>query len=91
MKKNISKFHKYFGLLAFIPTFFWCLSGLTHPIMAHFYKNTVVNEKYVNPKIEKNQLKISPEAIFVKNKITEFQNFNIITINKNNSVNYLVL
>lgn len=82
MKKNIAKIHKYLGLIAIIPTFFWCLSALTHPIMAHFYKDTVAKKNYVSPKINKSLLKIKPEEILSNNKINTFQKLNIVSISK---------
>ena len=38
MMKSLYKWHHRLGLLVTLPILGWCISGLTHPIMANFFK-----------------------------------------------------
>ena len=77
IKQNIYKWHRTLGIITIIPVFFWCLSGLMHPFMAHFFKPTIAHERLETKPIDKSQLTLSIQEVLQKNKIAEFKNFRI--------------
>ncbi len=81
IKQNMYKWHRTLGIITIIPVIFWCLSGLMHPFMAHFFKPEIANEKLAVLPIDKSQLHFSIQEILQKNGIAEFKNFRIVTFN----------
>lgn len=81
IKKNMYKWHRIIGLITIIPVILWCLSGLMHPFMAHFFKPEIANEKLDTTPIDKSQLHYSIQEVLQKNGISKFKNFRIISFN----------
>ena len=81
IKQNMYKWHRTLGIITIIPVIFWCLSGLMHPFMAHFFKPEIKNEKLAITPIDKSQLHFSIQEVLQKNGISEFKNFRIISFN----------
>ena len=78
LKKNIFKWHRTIGLITVIPVIFWCLSGLMHPFLAHWFKPTIAKE-FIAPKpISKIQLALSVHEVLKQNNIQEFKNFRLV-------------
>jgi hypothetical protein len=88
IKQKIYAWHRTIGIITIIPVIFWTLSGLMHPLMAHFFKPTIANERIESKPIDKSQLTLSIQQILEKNKITEFKNFRIVAFD--NSTFYQV-
>jgi len=80
IKQNMYRWHRMLGIITVIPAILWCLSGIMHPFMAHFFKPEIANEKLELQPIDKNQLQFSIQEILDKNKITEFKNFRIVKL-----------
>jgi hypothetical protein len=83
IRKNIYKCHKVIGLITIIPVIFWCLSGLMHPFMAHWFKPQITNEFVVSKPLKKERLKLSLKQILIKNRIKSFKNFRIVQFKGN--------
>jgi len=88
IKQKIYAWHRTIGIITIIPVIFWTLSGLMHPFMAHFFKPTITNERIESKPIDKSQLTLSIQEVLVKNNITEFKNFRIVSFD--NSIFYQV-
>lgn len=81
IKQNSYKWHRILGIVTTIPVIFWCLSGLMHPIMAHWFKPSIAHEKLETKTIDSTQIKVSLHEVLVKNKIDTFKNFHLVTFN----------
>ncbi|WP_366184267.1 PepSY domain-containing protein [Flavobacterium ovatum] len=81
LKKNGYKYHRVLGIITIIPVIFWCLSGLMHPVMAHWFKPTIAHEKIETKSIDTTQIKVSIHSILEKNKIEKFKNFRLVNFN----------
>ncbi|QYS90183.1 PepSY domain-containing protein [Flavobacterium davisii] len=83
IKQRIYKGHKLLAYITFIPVILWCLSGIMHPFMAHFFKPQIKNE-WIEPKaIDPAKVKVSLQEILQKEKITTFKNCRFIEMNNN--------
>ncbi len=81
IKQNMYKWHRTLGIITIIPIILWCLSGLMHPFMAHFFKPEIANEKLATMPIDRSQLHFSIQEVLQKNGISELKNFRIISFN----------
>lgn len=81
VKQNIYKWHRTLGIITIIPVFFWCLSGLMHPIMAHWFKPSIAHEKLETKSIDSTQIKLSIYQVLKKNKISAFKNVHLVSFN----------
>ena len=82
-KQRIYKWHRFFAYITFIPVILWCLSGIMHPFMAHFFKPEIKNE-FIEPKvIDFAKVKVSLQDVLKKEKIATFKNFRFIEMNSN--------
>jgi hypothetical protein len=81
IRKNIYKWHKIIGLTTIIPVIFWCLSGLMHPFLSHWFKPKIANEFMVVKPLSKAQLVLPLDSVLKQNKITDFKGFRIIQFN----------
>ena len=70
--------HRILGIMTIIPVIFWTCSGLSHPIIAHWFKLQIAHE-YIKPAaIHNGQVKLSVNQVLSKNGINLFKNFRII-------------
>ena len=81
LKQNIYKWHRTLGIITIIPVIFWCLSGLMHPVMAHWFKPSIAHEKLETKAIDSTQIKLSLHEVLEKNKITVFKNVHLVSFN----------
>jgi len=78
MFKQLYKWHHRIGLLITIPILGWCLSGLTHPMMAHLFKIKPA-KRFIKPSpIHLDSSTVSLETALAANDIKEFSNFRLI-------------
>ena len=88
IKQKIYTWHRIIGIITVIPVIFWCLSGVMHPFMAHFFKPEIANERFKAPAITQSQLPLSIATVLSKNKIETILNFKIVSFE--NAVYYQV-
>jgi hypothetical protein len=88
LKQRIYTWHRIIGIITVIPVIFWCLSGVMHPFMAHFFKPEIPNERYQAPTLLQSQLPLSINTVLNQNKIDEILNFKIVSFE--NAVYYQV-
>lgn len=81
LKQNMYKWHRTLGIITVIPVIFWCLSGLMHPIMAHWFKPTIAHEKLEETPLNQEQINMSIHDVLVKNSIKQFKNFRMVAFN----------
>ncbi|WP_426484129.1 PepSY domain-containing protein [Flavobacterium sp. 2] len=81
IKQDMYKWHRVIGLITIIPVIFWTFSGLMHPFMAHFFKPEIAHDKIEQSIIDKSQLHYSIQEVLLKNEISQFKNFRIVTFN----------
>lgn len=75
------RWHRVLGVMTVIPVIFWTCSGLSHPIIAHWFKKPVAHE-YLQPKaIDSSQVKLSLDQVLRKNGINLLRNFRLVEIN----------
>lgn len=78
LKRNLYKWHRVLGIMTVIPVIFWTCSGLSHPIIAHWFKAPLAHE-YIKPEvIDRGQVKLSIQQVLSRNGINLFTNFRMI-------------
>lgn len=82
LKQNIYKYHKYLAFITIIPVIFWSLSGITHPLMSHFFKPKIAHEYLENQKIDTAKIKFTLKEVLTKNEVKSIKNFRIVTFNE---------
>ncbi|BDS09375.1 PepSY domain-containing protein [Aureispira anguillae] len=78
MFNKLYKWHNRIGLLIVIPILGWCISGLTHPMMAHLFKIKPAERFLRSAPIQLDSTSISLAAALNKHKIASFQNFRMV-------------
>jgi uncharacterized iron-regulated membrane protein len=78
IKKNIYKWHKIIGLITIIPVIFWCISGLMHPFLAHWFKPKIAKEIFIPKPLKKEQMSFSVKQVLEKNNINALKNFRVV-------------
>ncbi|WP_428224555.1 PepSY domain-containing protein [Flavobacterium sp.] len=77
-KQHIYKWHRFFAYITFIPVVLWCLSGIMHPFMAHFFKPEIKNE-FITPKpVNFSQVNFSLQQVLAKEHMQTFKNFRYV-------------
>lgn len=79
IKQNSYIWHRRLGIIAIVPVILWTLSGIMHPIMAHYFKPEIAHEKLEIQPIDSSQIKLSLQEVLFMNKIDLFKNFRIVT------------
>lgn len=78
VKRNMYKWHRILGIMTVIPVIFWTCSGLSHPIIAHWFKVPLAHE-YIKPQpIDSTQVKLSVNEVLNKNGINLLKNFRLV-------------
>ncbi|MCG9793306.1 PepSY domain-containing protein [Flavobacterium algicola] len=88
LKQNLYKWHRTLGIITIVPVIFWCLSGLMHPVMAHWFKPSIAHEKLQAAAIDTSLIKLSIHDVLTSNKVERFHNFRLVHFN--NSIYYQV-
>ena len=83
LKQKIYKWHKTLALITMIPMIFWCLSGIMHPFMAHFFKPQIANETLKGQKFDSQKMQTGIQKALLVNQITEVKNFRLVAFNAN--------
>lgn len=83
LKQKIYKWHKTLAFVTIIPMIFWCLSGIMHPFMAHFFKPQITNEVLESPVINPQKIKVGLNNVLLQNKLEEIKNFRFVSFNDN--------
>jgi hypothetical protein len=78
MFNKLYKWHHRIGLLITLPILGWCISGLTHPMMAHLFKIKPAKRVLVPQTFVLDSTSISLEAALVQHEIEEFSNFRLV-------------
>lgn len=78
MFNKLYKWHHRIGLLITIPILGWCISGLTHPMMAHLFKIKPA-KRFVMPKaFALDSTSVSLEQALAEHNIKEISNFRLV-------------
>ncbi|WP_136668805.1 PepSY domain-containing protein [Flavobacterium sp. H122] len=83
LKQKVYKWHKIFAIIIVIPLLLWCLSGIMHPLMAHFFKPKIANEILTRQPFDSGKIKIGIKEALLKNNIAEIKNFRLVAFNGN--------
>lgn len=78
MFNQLYKWHHRIGLILTIPILGWCISGLTHPMMAHLFKIKPAKRSLKPHRISLDSSSVSLEEALEKHAIAEFNNFRLI-------------
>ena len=81
LKQKIYTWHRTIGIITVIPVVFWCLSGIMHPFMAHFFKPTIANERLEKTTIAPADIPLSIQTVLAKNNLKQIKNFRIVSFN----------
>lgn len=78
IRRNMYSWHRVFGILTVLPVIFWTISGLGHPIIAHWFKTPVAHE-YVQPKPLNTKMLIKnlPQVLLV-HELGMIKNFRLV-------------
>lgn len=80
-KSKIYKWHKIIGITTAIPVFFWCISGLMHPFMSHWFKPEIPNTFIKKPPLNTKLFQLPLKSVLNQNKLTTFQNAHTLVVN----------
>lgn len=80
-KSSLYKIHRYLSIVCLIPVVFWCVSGLTHPIMANWFRIKPAHRSAPKTKIDTSLVKYSAKEVALRNSISSFNNLGIKTFN----------
>ncbi|MFC7774192.1 PepSY domain-containing protein [Flavobacterium sp. GCM10027622] len=83
LKQKVYKWHKVLAFITMVPMLFWCLSGIMHPLMAHFFKPTIANEVLVKSKIDSAKIDVGLQEALLQNKLEEIKNFRLVSFDDN--------
>lgn len=83
LKQKIYKWHKILAFITIIPVLFWCLSGLMHPFMAHFFKPGIPKDVLEKKSIDAGKIKIDLKEALLQNDIREIKNFRFVSFDSN--------
>ncbi|CAA6830066.1 MAG: PepSY-associated TM region [uncultured Aureispira sp.] len=78
MFKQLYKWHHRIGLLITLPILGWCISGLTHPMMAHLFKIKPAKRFVMPSPVALDSNSIALEEALEKHKIEAFSNFRLV-------------
>jgi hypothetical protein len=78
LRRNIYKWHRIIGLITIVPVIFWCLSGLMHPFLSHWFKPTIAHEFMAPKALDKAQITLSLQEVLMKNHVVDFKNFRLV-------------
>jgi len=81
LRRNIYRWHRTVGLITIIPVIFWCLSGLMHPFLSHWFKPTIAHEFMPAQVLDKAQVKLSLQEVLTGNGVADFKNFRLVAFN----------
>lgn len=83
MIRYIYPLHKRLSIWVLIPVIAWCFSGLTHPMMAHWFK--ISPAKFFAPKqaLPTDSTTLALNEILTQNSIGGFRQFRLIEMNQN--------
>ena len=81
VKRNMYKWHRILGILTVIPVILWTCSGLSHPIIAHWFKLTIAHEYSQPAPLKAEAIKLSLNEVLSKNGIYSLKNFRLISFN----------
>ncbi len=80
LRKFTYQWHRKLAILAAIPVLLWSLSGVLHPMMAHWFKPTIA-KRFLPPTVIPNHLQIlSPAEALAQHET--IHHFSLIQINK---------
>jgi len=78
VKRNMYRWHRILGIMTVIPVIFWTCSGLSHPVIAHWFKVPLAHE-YIKPElIDRSQVKLSIQQVLSKNGINLFSSCRLV-------------
>ncbi|WP_300568080.1 PepSY domain-containing protein [Flavobacterium sp.] len=83
LKQKIYNWHKILAFITIIPVLFWCLSGLMHPFMAHFFKPQIANEILEKKPIDSVKIKVNLKTALIQNDISEIKNIRFVSFDDN--------
>ncbi|MCD9014131.1 PepSY domain-containing protein [Parachryseolinea silvisoli] len=81
LRRKIYAWHRTIGLVTIIPVIFWCLSGLMHPFLSHWFKPTIAREVMMPKTLDKAQITLSLQEVLTRNKVADFKNFRMVAFN----------
>lgn len=81
-KQNFYKWHRVLGLISLVPVIFWCISGLSHPFMANWFRPFIPQEVFKPLSQQKMQPKLSLQQVLDHNHVPALRNFSLINFNK---------
>ncbi len=78
LKQNIYSWHRIIGIVTVIPVILWCLSGVMHPFMAHFFKPEIAKERIEKVSITQDQLPLFVQTVLTQYQIEFIKQFRIV-------------
>lgn len=81
-KSNFYKWHRILGLMALVPIIFWTISGLSHPLMANWFRPFIPQEVFRPKPQSEMQPKLSLQEVLDRNKLTEIRNFSLVNFDE---------
>jgi hypothetical protein len=88
-KASLYTFHRWISILALAPLAFWSISGLSHPMMAHFFKYRAPSYE-LNSSIKIDTTSYSIHDVCLSNRIDSIQDFRIVDMNEDTYYQVLV-
>lgn len=80
-KSSLYKIHRYLSVVCLLPVVFWCVSGLTHPIMANWFRIKPAHRKAPVVKIDSSKKYLSAKKVALNNGLALFTNVGVKVLN----------
>lgn len=80
--KRLYKWHNRIGLLAVLPVILWCVSGLSHPFMANWFKPKIAHEFRTPKPLDIPTHALSIRQVLEMNQIEALKTVQLVEIDK---------
>lgn len=76
------KYHRLLGLVTGIPMVLWTISGITHPLMVHFFAHDIPQRRIIPEPLPPESLTVSPGEILKRAGYEKIQNLRIVRLDR---------
>ncbi len=80
VRRNIYRWHRIISLITIVPVIFWCISGIVHPFMSHWFKPRLAHEFIKPDVVNKARLTLSLQTVLARHNVPGLRTFRIVSI-----------
>lgn len=76
--RRLYQWHRKISLVILIPVIMWTISGLMHPMMAHWFRPRIQNTFLKTPPVHQKAFQVTLREALQQNQLSAFKNFRIV-------------